>query len=146
MISLAALERTTYDPEALHAVPVPRLPLTGCRLLLWGILIDLFDVRRLRYSAAIARKQYERDVRWITADSDEPFSFLWVCANLGIDPEGLRTVYFSDRPIEKIRLPVTTLPGCKTRVARAAAWFTHYMFHNKHDDETRCEPPSLPSP
>jgi hypothetical protein len=71
---------------------------------------------RVSREEASARKQYQRDREWITSASEEPFSFRWACEHLGLSPERVRAVYLSERELKKIYLPITVLPGCKSRV------------------------------
>ncbi len=83
--------------------PCPSVP-TGCRVLLLAILEDVFLVRETlaRIAPEADRHRYRslctqaaKDREWLAADNDAPFSFLWLCQHLALDPDSLRHSYDS---------------------------------------------------
>jgi hypothetical protein len=70
-------------------------PATDCRKLWVAVLRDVFTVKKNRHSVYF-QAQYERDRLWVSADRDEPGSFVWLCGQLGVSPEWIRHAYFSD--------------------------------------------------
>jgi hypothetical protein len=82
--------------------------LTPVLALLHALLADAVAVRdRLLWCQVhslppqkSSRRQYERDLRGISADEERvPCSFGWVCLALGLEPAAVRRVYLSGRPV-----------------------------------------------
>jgi hypothetical protein len=100
MISARALERASYDQASLppdEAAPVR----CGCRALLWATLSELFTSRNLHRKKSKhvgehhkrRQRQHEDDARWLASAVDVPFSLVWICQHLGIDPNEVRVAY-----------------------------------------------------
>jgi hypothetical protein len=95
--------RAQFTPATLRP---PRL--TPILMLLQEVLADLFEVRdqfpeaqhrRGRQARAILR-QYEQDLQWLTSPEEQvPFSFVWVCQALGLEPSAVRRHYLSGQPV-----------------------------------------------
>jgi hypothetical protein len=96
----------------------PRL--TPIFTLLQELLADLFEVRdqvpqarhrRSRQARALLR-QYERDLQWLAAPEEHaPFSFIWVCQVLGLEPSAVRRHYLSGQPVALPRRHRVDIPS-----------------------------------
>ena len=84
----------TFDPAG--GTQAPRYTLDSpCRSLLRRTLVDLFHVRaRATADPQHERVQFAHDCEWVSSDRDTPFSFVWVCEQLGLDPAVVRRLYF----------------------------------------------------
>lgn len=86
-----------YDAEG----PADQEPRTsqesGCRLLLVALLEDLFYVKTHQRRNKVSMKQYQRDRRWVMSESRLPFSFIWTCTRLRLDPAAVRQAFLADR-------------------------------------------------
>jgi hypothetical protein len=90
-----------YDPHGLVA-PVDRPPpQTGCRALVAALLEDVFLCRDTRSTSRRVFNQWQRDAGWVASDAERPFSFLWCCHMLGLDPQTVRRDYVSDHYTER---------------------------------------------
>jgi hypothetical protein len=81
---------------------------TPCTRLLTALLEDLYGVRDLvtHYTAQgrtpprALHRQYATDRQWISkSDERSPFSFAWVCQELGLNAEAVRRDYLSGQPV-----------------------------------------------
>ncbi len=64
--------------------------------LLRDVLSDAFVVRDLaRKGNKLFVTQLEMDRTWFQSRDESPFSYLWICQHLGLDPLKIRTLYFS---------------------------------------------------
>ena len=97
-MAVTPLERRDVNGD-LPAAPPTSLP-TGCRALLWALLEDVFIVRDTAARIAPGDGRYRiltgaaaSDREWLASESDGPFSFLWVCHHLGLEPDVLRRCY-----------------------------------------------------
>jgi hypothetical protein len=93
--------------------------LTPVLALLHALLADAVAVRdRLLWCQVhslppqkSSRRQYERDLRGISADEERvPCSFGWVCLALGLEPAAVRRRYLSEHPRGFTRHRVLSLP------------------------------------
>ncbi len=70
------------------------------KALLRDVLSDTFVVRDLaRKGNRLFVSQLESDRRWFHSRDESPFSFLWVCQHLGLDPSKIQSLYFSTEPV-----------------------------------------------
>ena len=70
------------------------------KALLRDVLADAFTVRDLaRKGNSLCYAQVQQDRTWICSDEDSPFSFVWICQHLGLEPRKLRSLYFSAAPV-----------------------------------------------
>jgi len=88
-------------PESRTSVP------TGCRALLLAMLQDLFAVRDTLNRISLGDARYHvltgvsaSDREWLASESDAPFSFLWICHHLGLDPDFLRRCYHHGHAVQ----------------------------------------------
>jgi hypothetical protein len=64
-------------------------------LLLWALLTDALQVLASFHPSRPGRsykekKQWEADRAWVLEESEDPFSFAYVCDHLGLDREAVR--------------------------------------------------------
>lgn len=90
-----------YDPEGLAALPGQFPPQSGCRALLTALLEDLFYCKAKRRASKRAWRQYVSDVLWVASASTAPFSFVWVCRELDLDPAGVRARFLAQELVGK---------------------------------------------
>lgn len=70
------------------------------KALLRDILSDAFVVRDLvRKGNNLFLSQLELDRMWFFSEDESPFSFLWICQHLALDPRKIQTLYFSAEPV-----------------------------------------------
>ncbi len=65
-------------------------------LLLWAILSDALQVLANFHPSRPGRsykekKQWKADLAWVREENEDPFSFAYVCAHLGLDREAVRS-------------------------------------------------------
>jgi hypothetical protein len=69
---------------------------SGCKLLWHSVLMECFDCRFSKSRGA--RRQAQRDRDWVASTSEKPYSFVWICQQLGLDPQATREAYFNGDP------------------------------------------------
>jgi hypothetical protein len=89
----------SYDPHGLIAHTDQTHPQSGCHALVAALLDDVFLCRETRSTSKRAFKQWQQDARWIASERDEPFSFIWCCEHLNLDPAVVRTAYVTGRVV-----------------------------------------------
>ena len=73
------------------------------KALLRDVLSDAFVVRDLaRKGNTLFAAQLEMDRIWFQSRDESPFSSLWICQHLDLDPLKIRTLYFS---LDKVTIP-----------------------------------------
>jgi hypothetical protein len=76
---------------------VPEQPYqSGCTLLWQAVLLDCFACRFDQSRAG--RTQAQRDRDWVVSTSQAPYSFEWICHELGFDPQATRAAYLNGDP------------------------------------------------
>ena len=70
------------------------------KALLRNVLSDAFVVRDLvRKGNNLFLSQLELDRMWFFSQDESPFSFLWLCQHLALDPRKIQALYFSAEPV-----------------------------------------------
>ena len=66
------------------------------KALIRDVLADAFIVRDMaRKGNPQWAPQAEQDVTWFLSQDESPFSFVWICLHLGLNPDRFRAFYFS---------------------------------------------------
>ena len=70
------------------------------KALIRDVLADAFAVRDLaRKGNSLCYAQFQQDRIWMCSADESPFSFVWICQHLGLEPCKLRSLYFSAAPV-----------------------------------------------
>jgi hypothetical protein len=96
---LAPIAFSVKDALDYFSIPpaVPEQPYhSGCTLLWQAVLMDCFDCQFDQSKAG--RKQATWDRAWVVSPSEEPYSFAWLCQQLGFDPQVTRAAYLNGAP------------------------------------------------
>ena len=88
-----AIEQASYDPNGPPDQPDRYQVHSGCQSLLYALLQDVFLC--LHSHSRQGKQQCERDRQWVLSDDTAPFSFIWTCQHLGVDPLALRRAYLA---------------------------------------------------
>jgi hypothetical protein len=79
----------------------PGTPPPGGRALPQLLLADMFACRE-RACCGLRRHRW-RDIAWLQSAETGPFSFLWCCQQLGLDPRAVRAAYFGGQGLPDCR-------------------------------------------
>jgi hypothetical protein len=102
MLSISETLARAVDPESVGPTSAPALPLSYRRLLT-ALLEDCFLCRDSH--SVNCRKQRAQDEAWLRSQDDGPFSFVFVCEQLDLDPAAVRAAYFVAHANERDRIP-----------------------------------------